>query len=141
MNEVNEFSYLMKLNIIQGYLKVPKSKVNEYSPSKFHYRTCDDIMEALKPFLIEQKVIILMHDEIVKIENRFYVKSTAKFICCETGKSIESYAYAREEESKKGMDSCQVTGTASSYARKYALNALLGPRSVAWKPAPAWAQA
>lgn len=110
-----------KLSEIQTKLKAPKGQYNSFG--KYKYRSCEDILEAVKPLLGEQKLHIIISDEIVSVGNRFYVKATATISDGEN--SISTSAYAREEESKKGMDGSQVTGAASSYARKYALNGLL----------------
>lgn len=112
-----------KLNAVQSALKAPKGQFNKFGGYK--YRSCEDILEAVKPLLQSVKAVILLTDEIVMLGNRFYVKAKATFADTESGQSIEVHAYAREEESKKGMDGSQVTGSASSYARKYALNGLL----------------
>lgn len=111
-----------KLMNIQSELKAPKNQYNNFG--KYAYRNCEDILEALKPLLKENKATIIIADEVLTIENRFYVKANVKFVDTETGEMIENAAYAREEESKKGMDGSQVTGASSSYARKYALNGL-----------------
>ena len=111
-----------KLIAIQSELKAPKSQYNNFG--KYSYRNCEDILEALKPLLKEHKSTIYISDEIVTVLERFYVKSTVTFIDAETGEKITNTAYAREEESKKGMDGSQVTGASSSYARKYALNGM-----------------
>ena len=111
-----------KLIAIQSELKAPKSQYNNFG--KYSYRNCEDILEALKPILKEHKSTIYIADEIVTVLERFYVKATVTFIDAETGESITNTAYAREEESKKGMDGSQVTGASSSYARKYALNGM-----------------
>ena len=111
-----------KLIAIQSELKAPKSQYNNFG--KYAYRNCEDILEALKPILKEHKSTIYISDEIVTVLERFYVKATVTFIDAETGESITNTAYAREEESKKGMDGSQVTGASSSYARKYALNGM-----------------
>ena len=111
-----------KLIAIQSELKAPKSQYNSFG--KYSYRNCEDILEALKPLLKEHKSTIYISDEIVTVLERFYVKATVTFIDAETGESITNTAYAREEESKKGMDGSQVTGASSSYARKYALNGM-----------------
>lgn len=105
---------------IQNELKAPKGQFNKFG--NYKYRSCEDILEALKPLLHANKCWLLLTDEIVEISNRIYVKSTAsiydgKLECSVTG-------WAREEETKKGMDGSQITGAASSYARKYALNGL-----------------
>ena len=108
------------LTAIQCALKAPKSRYNSFG--KYSYRSCEDILEAVKPFLEEHNALLTLVDEIVEVGGRVYVKATAKFGTedfCET-----VTAYAREPETKKGMDESQITGTASSYARKYALNGL-----------------
>ena len=111
-----------KLINIQSELKAPKSQYNNFG--KYSYRNCEDILEALKPLLKENKSTIFISDDVVFIEGRFYIKSTVTFVDVETGDKIVNTAYAREEESKKGMDVSQVTGASSSYARKYALNGM-----------------
>ena len=111
-----------KLAAIQSELKAPKNQYNNFG--KYAYRNCEDILEALKPLLKEHKSAIYIADEIVTVLERFYVKATVTFIDAETGEKIINTAYAREEESKKGMDGSQVTGASSSYARKYALNGM-----------------
>lgn len=108
----------MKLQEIQHQLKAPKGQFNSFG--KYNYRSCEDILEAVKPLLGES--VLLLSDEIVPLGNRFYVKATAKFI--DGDKTTEVFAYAREQDEKKGMDASQVTGSSSSYARKYALNGL-----------------
>ena len=111
-----------KLIAIQSELKAPKSQYNSFG--KYAYRNCEDILESLKPLLKEHKSTIYISDEIVTVLERFYVKATVTFIDAETGEKIINTAYAREEEDKKGMDGSQVTGSSSSYARKYALNGM-----------------
>lgn len=112
----------LKLVKVQNELKAPKSQYNSFG--KYSYRNCEDILEALKPLLNEVKAIVNISDEIVLIGERYYVKATVKFIDAETGEVVEASAMAREEETKKGMDASQLTGSTSSYARKYALNGL-----------------
>ena len=112
----------LKLVKVQNELKAPKSQYNSFG--KYSYRNCEDILEALKPLLNEVKAIVNISDEIVLIGERYYVKATVKFIDAETGEIVEASAMAREEETKKGMDASQLTGSTSSYARKYALNGL-----------------
>lgn len=107
-----------KLAEIQKDLKAPKNQYNTFG--KYHYRSCEDILEGLKPILGEYS--ILLSDELIQIGDRYYLKATARLTNGE--ESIENTAFAREEEIKKGMDGSQITGTASSYARKYALNGL-----------------
>lgn len=113
---------LNKLLRIQSKLIAPKGQYNSFGG--YNYRSCEDILEALKPLLEEVKATIIIKDEIELIGTRFYVKATATLYDAESKESISSTAYAREEETKKGMDGSQVTGAASSYARKYALNGL-----------------
>ena len=107
---------------VQTKLKAPKNQYNSFG--KYSYRNCEDILEALKPILKEVGATIIISDEVVPVNERFYVKATVKFIDTETGEVVEASANAREEDGKKGMDSSQLTGSTSSYARKYALNGL-----------------
>lgn len=111
-----------KLAKIQSTLKAPKSQYNAYA--KFYYRSCEDILEALKPLLAEAKATLTIGDELELIGNRYYVKATVRFIDLENDAQIMNTAYAREDDTKKGMDGSQVTGASSTYARKYALNGL-----------------
>ena len=114
-----------KLAKIQGSLKAPKSQHNDFG--NFNYRSCEDILEAVKPILAETKTVLSITDQMEAVGNRIYVRAEAHLRDCEDSSAhgeIVTVAYAREEESKKGMDSSQVTGAASSYARKYALNGL-----------------
>lgn len=111
-----------KLLSVQNKLKAPKSQYNKFGG--YYYRNCEDILEAVKPILLETKTTLLLNDEVVLIGNRFYLKATAIFIDVVDGTKIECSAYANESEPHKGMTAEQVTGAASSYARKYALNAL-----------------
>lgn len=111
-----------KLAQIQHTLSVPKKQYNSFG--KYKYRSCEDILEAAKACTKATKTALTVSDEIVEICGRVYVKATATLWDCESSNSISNTAYAREEESKKGMDSSQVTGATSSYARKYALNGL-----------------
>lgn len=105
---------------IQSDLKAPKGQYNDFG--KYHYRSCEDILEAVKPLLKELNVSLTLSDEIVNVGDRYYIKAIATLANNES--NITVTAYAREEESKKGMDSMQLTGATSSYARKYALNGL-----------------
>lgn len=111
-----------KLLNIQAELKAPKSQRNNFG--KYNYRSCEDILEAVKPFLKKEKCVLVINDEVEKIENRYYLKAVVNLIDVENGESIKASAFAREEETKKGMDGSQITGASSSYARKYALNGL-----------------
>lgn len=106
------------LKKIQKELKAPKNQYNAFG--KYKYRSCEDILEAVKPLLNNATLVI--NDEMVVIGERYYIKATATLT--EADKSISATAYAREPEEKKGMDSAQITGATSSYARKYALNGL-----------------
>jgi len=112
-----------KLLKVQCELKAPKSQYNKFG--NYNYRNCEDIQEAAKPLLKEVNAVLIITDEPVVIEQRYYIKAVVKFIDCEDGKELINSAYAREEGNKKGMDAAQVTGATSSYARKYALNGLL----------------
>jgi hypothetical protein len=115
-------SVYKKLIEVQTRLKAPKNQYNSFG--KYSYRNCEDILEALKPILHEVGATIIISDEVVSVNERYYVKATVKFIDTETGEVVEASANAREEDNKKGMDSSQLTGSTSSYARKYALNGL-----------------
>lgn len=112
-----------KLIAVQEKLKAPKSQYNSFG--KYHYRNAEDILESVKPLCSEQKAVIYISDRPVYIEGRFYIEATAVFQDVESDGQVAVCAYAREDETKKGMDGSQVTGAASSYARKYALNGLL----------------
>lgn len=105
---------------IQSELKAPKNQKNAFGG--YNYRSCEDILEAVKPLLRQEKLILRLTDELVNIGDRYYIKATA--ILTDGHDTIENVAYAREEETKKGMDGSQITGASSSYARKYALNGL-----------------
>ena len=111
-----------KLMTVQTKLRAPKGQYNSFG--KYSYRSCEDILEALKPLLGEVGAIVNVTDEIKLIGDRYYVEATASFIDTETGERMIAKASAREAETKKGMDDSQVTGSVSSYARKYALNGL-----------------
>ena len=115
-------SVYKKLIEVQTKLKAPKNQYNSFG--KYSYRNCEDILEALKPILHEVGATIIISDEVVSVNERYYVKATVKFIDTETGEVVEASANAREEDNKKGMDSSQLSGATSSYARKYALNGL-----------------
>jgi len=106
------------LAVIQATLKAPKGQFNSFG--KYKYRSCEDILEAVKPLLKEST--LTLSDDVVEIGGRVYVKAKASF--GHNGAAIDVTAFARESETKKGMDDSQITGTASSYARKYALNGL-----------------
>lgn len=108
---------------VQAKLKAPKGQENQFGGYK--YRSCEDILKAVKPHLKEQGLVLLLSDDIVEIAGRVYVKATA-YVTNEEGGSYSTHAFARETDAKKGMDPSQITGAASSYARKYALNGLFG---------------
>jgi hypothetical protein len=113
----------MKLVKIQAELKAPKNQTNAFG--KYKYRSAEDIIEAVKPILFKYQTALLISDEIVQVADRVYVKATAMLIDENNEElPIQVYGWAREEEIKKGMDAAQITGSASSYARKYALNGL-----------------
>lgn len=111
-----------KLLAVQAELKAPKGQYNSFG--KYKYRSCEDILEAVKPLLAKNGATLRIADEIILIGERFYIKATATFADIKTGEAVTNTAFAREEETKKGMDGSQITGTASSYARKYCLNGL-----------------
>lgn len=145
-----EIGIYKKLLEIQSELKAPKGQYNSFG--RYKYRSCEDILEAVKPICKKYNTTLIISDEIVSVgdnnsklytenyydkdlkkENirniiaggqRYYIKATATIIDIEDGSVLSNTAYAREEETKKGMDGSQITGTASSYARKYALNGL-----------------
>lgn len=116
-------SIYKKLFAIQQELKAPKGQRNSFG--NYNYRSCEDILEGLKPLLAKNECIIRLEDKMEQIGERYYVRARAILIDVETGENVQSEAYAREEETKKGMDGSQITGASSSYARKYALNGLL----------------
>lgn len=111
-----------KLSAVQTELKAPKGQYNSFG--KYKYRSCEDILEAVKPLCAANKAIVMLSDRIEQIGDRYYIKAFVTFRDLESEAEIVSTAYAREDESKKGMDGSQVTGATSSYARKYALNGL-----------------
>lgn len=111
-----------KLLKIQQELKCNKGQYNSFG--KYKYRSCEDILESVKPLLNETKCTLILNDELTYIGERYYIKATATLRDTETNEQISNTAYAREELEKRGMDGSQITGTASSYARKYALNGL-----------------
>lgn len=112
---------MSKLVEIQAELKAPKSQRNTFG--KYNYRSAEDILEAVKPLLKKHDAKIILSDKPILVGDWHYIEATAKFVC---GDEVEVVtAYAREPLNKKGMDESQITGTASSYARKYALNGLL----------------
>ena len=112
-----------KLMNVQTELKAPKGQYNSFG--KYKYRSCEDILESLKPVLSKFKLAIMISDDVVEVNGRNYIKATVTLINIEKAdEQIQVTALAREEETKKGMDGSQITGASSSYARKYALNGL-----------------
>lgn len=111
-----------KLANVQATLKAPKSQYNAFG--KYNYRNCEDIIEAAKPLLKANGLLLTISDELEHIGDRFYVKATVTVIDTTDGTAHSVTAFAREEQDKKGMDGSQVTGASSSYARKYALNGM-----------------
>ena len=111
---------MQKLINIQKDLKAPKSNYNSFG--KYKYRSCEDILEAVKPLLAREECTLTLSDEIVNVGDRYYIKATARITDDTATRTVT--AYAREAAEKKGQDDSQITGTASSYARKYALNGL-----------------
>ena len=114
----DKLDIVSKLSKIQKELKAPKNQHNNFG--NYNYRNCEDILEAVKPFLLQS--VVTLSDEVVNVGDRYYIKATATFN--DGVNSISTTAFARESLDKKGMDSAQITGSASSYARKYALNGL-----------------
>lgn len=106
---------------IQSKLKAPKNQRNNFG--KYNYRSAEDILEAVKPLLKEQSCTLTIEDDIVQVGERYYIKATAT-LHNEKGSIAQTHAFAREAETKAGMDVSQITGATSSYARKYALNGL-----------------
>lgn len=124
MEEKNTMNIYEKLLNIQNELKAPKNQFNKFG--NYKYRNAEDILEAVKPICLKYKAVINVYDTIKQVGDRYYVEANAVITDVEKpAEYIENKASAREEENKKGMDSSQVTGATSSYARKYALNGLL----------------
>lgn len=121
--ENTKLNIYQKLRKVQTELKAPKGQYNSFG--KYAYRSCEDILEALKPLLDREQLVLILSDSMEMIGDRVYVKATATLTNAEDeSQVITTSAFAREEESKKGMDGSQVTGASSSYARKYCLNGL-----------------
>ena len=114
--------FLKRVGMAQAELKAPKKQYNSFG--KYNYRSCEDILEAAKPINQKHGLVLLLTDKPVCIGQRYYIEATARLYDIESEQFIEATASAREADTKKGMDDSQVTGTASSYARKYALNGL-----------------
>jgi len=113
-------NFIQSIIKVQSELKAPKNQYNSFGDYK--YRSCEDILEALKPLLVRENLLLTINDEVISIESRYYVKATVTITDGEHSQSVS--AFAREEQEKKKMDGAQITGGASSYARKYALNAM-----------------
>lgn len=113
--------FIEKIVAIQSELKAPKGQYNSFG--KYNYRSCEDILEGVKPLLAKHGLVLTIRDGIELIGDRFYVKATATIT--DGKEQLSTDAYARESADKKGIDASQVTGATSSYARKYALNGLL----------------
>ena len=119
MEDKNVYEKLME---VQNRLRAPKGQYNNFG--RYAYRSCEDILEALKPLLNEVGAVVNISDQVKLIGDRYYIEATAMFLDIKTGDSVVARAIAREDESKKGQDLAQLSGATSSYARKYALNGL-----------------
>lgn len=117
-----ELNFYQRVAKVQQELKAPKDQNNDFG--KYNYRTAEDILHNVKPLLVNNDLCLIIFDEIIHIEGRFYVKATVELNCVKTDRSIVCTGYAREAEIKKGMDQAQITGSSSTYARKYALQGL-----------------
>lgn len=115
-----EIEFYKKVIKVQSALKAPKNQINKFGGYK--YRSCEDILEAVKPLCVKEGLVLTLSDEIVEVGSRIYVKAEATL--SDGAVLLATSAYARESEEKKGMDCAQITGASSSYARKYALNGL-----------------
>lgn len=116
-----ELTFIQRVAAVQGALRAPKGQWNGFG--KYAYRSCEDILEAVKPLLTRHGLVLTVGDEVEQTGDRIYIRATATLTDGE--RSLSNSALAREPLDKKGMDASQVTGMASSYARKYALNGLL----------------
>lgn len=114
--------FMKRVGLAQAELKAPKNQYNSFG--KYNYRSCEDILEAAKPICRKHNLVLLLTDKPACIGERYYIEATARLYDTESDLFLEATASAREADTKKGMDDSQVTGTASSYARKYALNGL-----------------
>ena len=119
---MSTYNIRQKLQGIQSSLKAPKGQTNKFGGYK--YRSCEDILTSVKPLLAELGCSLVIQDDIVEVGGRVYVKATASLADNDTELAVSATGFAREAETKKGMDDAQITGSASSYARKYALNGL-----------------
>lgn len=124
MTDKKELTFMERVNRVQTELNAPKNQKNNFG--KYKYRSLEDINEAVKPYLRKYELVMLLSDELVMIGDRYYIKATASLVDAKgTNERLDVHGYAREALSKKGMDDSQVTGSTSSYARKYAANGLL----------------
>ena len=122
MSEEKKMGIYEKLSHIQNELNAPKNLWNDYG--KYYYRNAESILESAKPVCAKYRTTLIVEDEIVVIGERYYLKAIASLVDWDSVEQIENVAYAREAESKTGMDASQLTGSCSSYARKYCLNGL-----------------
>lgn len=114
--------FLKRVSLVQNELKAPKNQYNSFG--KYNYRSCEDILEAAKPLCAKHGIVLNLSDKPMQVGERYYIEATATLFDIESDAHLSSTASARESIDKKGMDDSQITGTASSYARKYALNGL-----------------
>ncbi len=119
---MEQMKFYEKVQKVQEELKAPKNQFNKFG--NYAYRSCEDIYNAVKPLLAKYGLYLTVSDELVTVGERYYIKATATLGNIDDMSFIHNVAYAREEETKKGMDGSQITGASSSYARKYALNGL-----------------
>lgn len=119
---MEQMKFFEKVQKVQEELKAPKNQFNKFG--NYAYRSCEDIYNAVKPLLAKYGLYLTVSDELVTVGERYYIKATATLGNIDDMSFIHNVAYAREEETKKGMDGSQITGASSSYARKYALNGL-----------------
>ena len=120
--EKNKMGIYEKLLNVQMELKAPKNQRNNFGG--YNYRSCEDILESIKPILQKNKLSMQIYDELMQIGDRYYIRATVRLLDIEDNSTMENTAYARESDDKKGMSAEQVSGSCSSYARKYALNGL-----------------
>lgn len=115
--------FLARVSAVQAELKAPKGQYNSFG--KYKYRSCEDILEAVKPLLSKHRLVLTISDDVLFFGERYYIRATATLRDTASEEHLSNSAYARESAELKGMSDSQITGTASSYARKYALNGLL----------------
>lgn len=115
--------FMKRVSELQRELKAPKDQTNKFGG--YNYRSCEDILEAVKPLLYKYEAVLTLSDDLIMVGDRYYVCATATLRDAKGDEFLTNTAFAREAATKKGMDESQITGTASSYARKYALNGLL----------------